>query len=125
MNVEGSETREVNSVADYRYPYECEDECSRIGDFCRLVHSLAQDINGLEEEVVRWRQALIKYLPPQEAEGLRSDIFTNLSGSYAADEAYQFYIGRLCGGHDPMENEEHINRMIRLRDGTDDTTITL
>lgn len=112
-------------MADYQYPYEYEDKCGRIIDFCRLVHSLVQDINDLEEEVVRWRQALIKYLPIQEAEGLRSDIFSNLSGSYAADEAYQFYIERLCGGHDPMENEEHINRMIRLRNGTDDTTITL
>lgn len=112
-------------MSDYRSSYECEDECSYITDFCHLVHSLVQDINGLEEEIVRWRQALIKYLPPQEAEGLHSDIFSNLAGDYATYEAYQFYIGRLCNGQDPMENDEHVNRMIRLRDGTDDTTITL
>jgi len=84
-----------------------------------------KDINDLEEKVVRWRQALIKYLSPQEAEGLRSDIFSNLTGNYADDEAYQLYIERLYGGQDPMENDDHINRMIRLCDGTDETTINL
>jgi hypothetical protein len=112
-------------MTDCRSSYECEDECSRITDFCRLVHSLVQEINGLEEEIIRWRQALIKYLPPQESEGLRSDIFSNLAGDYSADEAYQFYIGWLCNGQDPMGIDEHVDRMLRLRDGTDDTTITL
>jgi hypothetical protein len=112
-------------MTDYIFSYECEDECSRIADFCSLVHSLVLDINSLEEEIVRWRQALIKYLPNQEAEGLQSDIFSNLAGDFSADEAYLFYIERLCNGHDPMQNDEHVNRMIRLRDGTDDTTLVL
>jgi hypothetical protein len=28
-----------------------------------------------EEELIRWRQALIKYLPPEWADGLQQDIF--------------------------------------------------
>jgi len=112
-------------MSDCRSSCECEAECCRITDFRRLVHSLVQEINDLEEEIVRWRQVLIKYLPPQEAEGLRSDIFSNLAGDYAADEAYQFLIERMYNGQDPMENDEHVGRMIRLRDGVDDTTLTL
>lgn len=125
MNVMELGTRQVNFMNDSRCCYECEDECRRIIDFCLLVHSLVQDINSLEEEIVRWRQVLIKYLPSQEAEGLRSDIFSNLAGDYSDDKAYQYYITRLCEGHDPLENDEHVNRMLRLRDGTDDTTLAL
>jgi len=33
-----------------------------------------EDIISLEQELIRWRQALIKYLPTEWAEGLRQDI---------------------------------------------------
>ena len=94
-----------------------------VTDFCLLVHKLVTNINSLEEEVVRWRQALIKYLPSQYAEGLRADIFSNLSYSFSDNVAYIFYMNQVCHGKDPMEDEEHLLRMIRLRDGMDETSV--
>jgi hypothetical protein len=117
--------RAVNSMTNCKYSSEYENECPSITDFCILVHSLVQNINSLEEEVVRWRHALLKYLPINEAEELRCDIFSNLTGSIDFNEAYQLYVEKMCLGRDPMDDDEHINRMFRLRDGKDDTTITL
>lgn len=112
-------------MTNHKYSYECENECPCITDFCLLVHSLVQNINSLEEEVIRWRYALLKYLPAKEAEELRSDIFSNLTGSIVCNEAYQLYVEKMCDGRDPMDDEEHFNRMLRLRDGKDATTIPL
>lgn len=108
-----------------RNSYECESECQSITDFCLLVHPLGQNINSLEEEVVRWRHELLKYLPSKEAEELRSDIFSNLTGSIAFNEDYKLYVEKMCLGRDPIDDDEHINRMLRLRYGKYDTTITL
>ncbi|WP_069874300.1 hypothetical protein [Fusibacter sp. 3D3] len=104
-------------IEDIEYHRDCKLKRSEI--------SLIQNINSLEEEVVRWRYALIQYLPTKEADELRSDIFSNLTGGIDCDEAYQFYVEKMCGGHNPMDDEEHFNKTLRLRDGRDDTTITL
>lgn len=99
------------------------DDCTYVEDFCLLVHSLVKDIAHLEEETVRWRQALIKYLPKQWADGLKSDIFDNLAGRHGGDPAYEIYLRQMGLRQDPLETREHTEKMCRLRDGIDETTV--
>ena len=109
--------------ADGIYGDEDCDDCAYVDDLCRLVHSLVRDIIHLEEEVVRWRQALVKYLPKQWAQGLQSDIFDNLAARHGGDPAYEAYLRHLGLKQDPMETQEHTEKMCRLRDGIDETTV--
>lgn len=40
---------------------DCFYSCRTVHDFMRLTDEMVHTIIGLEEELVRWRQALIKY----------------------------------------------------------------
>jgi len=102
---------------------ECLYSCRTVYDFMRLTDEMVSAIIDLEEELVRWRQALIKYLPPRWAEGLRQDIFNNISRDFEGDPAYDIYVNYLLGGNDPQHNPEHTERMERLADGIDETSI--
>ena len=105
------------------YEEDCFYSCPSVDDFLRLTDEMVETIINLEEELVRWRQALIKYLPERWAEGLRSDIFNNLSRDFEGDPAYDLYV-KLKRGTDPQQDRERIRRLYRLADGTDDTSIT-
>ena len=50
-------------------PGDCFYGCKTVHDFMRLTDEMVHTIIGLEEELVRWRQALIKYLPPEWEKG--------------------------------------------------------
>ena len=104
------------------YPEDCTDSCKIIDDFLSLTDDMIEDIISLEEELVRWRQVLIKYLPKELAEGLRQDIFDNMARGYAGDPAYDLYVQ--VRGSDPQQSWEHAEYMQRLADGTDETSIT-
>ena len=104
------------------YPEPCECNCKTVDDFCRLTDEMIETIIDLEDELVRWRQALIKYLPERWAEGLRMDIFCNLSRDFEGDPAYDFYVNQRQG-NDPQRNKERTDRLYRLAKGTDETTI--
>ena len=104
------------------YEENCIYSCSTIDDFLDLTDEMIETIISLEEELVRWRQALIKYLPQEWAEGLRQDIFNNLSRDYDGEPAYDLYV-ELRKGFDPQREDERIRRLYRLADGIDDTTI--
>ena len=104
------------------YEENCIYSCTTIDDFLDLTDEMIETIISLEEELVRWRQALIKYLPQEWAEGLRQDIFNNLSRDYEGEPAYDLYV-KLRRGFDPQHEEEHRCRLYRLADGIDDTTI--
>ena len=106
---------------DYEEP--CVYNCPTVDDFLSLTDELIETILGLEEELVRWRQALIKYLPKEWAEGLRQDIFNNLSRDFEGDPAYDLYVN-LHQGMDPQQSEERRARLYRLAEGIDDTSIT-
>ena len=106
---------------DYEEP--CTYDCPTVDDFCHLTDELIETILGLEEELVRWRQALIKYLPKEWAEGLRQDIFNNLSRDFEGDPAYDLYVN-MNQGMDPQQSEERRARLYRLAEGIDDTSIT-
>ncbi len=104
------------------YVEDCKYSCATISDFFKLTDDMINDIISLEEELVRWRQVLIKYLPKKWAEGLRQDILSNMSRSYDGDPAYDLYVQ--ARGFDPQQSWEHAEYMQRLADGTDETSIT-
>lgn len=112
---------ENNEFCNYEEP--CEYNCPTVDDFLNLTDEMIETILDLEEELVRWRQALIKYLPEKWAEGLRQDIFNNLSRDFEGEPAYDLYV-RLKRGTDPQQSEERRARLYRLADGIDDTSIT-
>lgn len=105
------------------YLEDCRDSCASIHEFLRLTDEMVETIIDLEDELVRWRQALIKYLPPGWAQGLQSDILNNLSRDFAGDPAYDFYVST-WRGLDPQQDEERSYRLFRLTRGIDETSIT-
>lgn len=107
----------------YDYGEDCSYSCPTVDDFLCLTDEMIGTIIDLEDELVRWRQALIKYLPKDWAEGLRSDIFNNLSRGFEGDPAYDLYV-KLKRGIDPQQDRKRTDRLYRLADGTDDTSIT-
>lgn len=103
---------------------ECIRDCDTVRDFLKLTDEMVKTILELDEELVRWRQALIKHLPPEWAEGLQQDIFNNISRDFEGDPAYDLYVRQVCGGVDPQQEDSRIARMYRLAKGTDETSIT-
>lgn len=115
----------INPEEDaYSILNDCE-QCNELSDCYILIDSLVQDILTLEEEMVRWRQALLKYLSPLDAQNLLSDIFDNLARRNIDSEAYQKYIKLAGYKEDPMESAKHTELLWRLRNGTDETSISL
>ena len=49
---------------------ECIGDCDTICNFLKLTDEMVKTILELDEELLRWRQAPIKYLPPEWTEGL-------------------------------------------------------
>ena len=92
-----------------------------VRDFLQLTNIMMQDILTLNEELVRWRRALLKYLPKEQAECVRYDIFDNTARSYAGNPAYDLYVRE--HGSDPQQSKEHSELMMRLANGTDETSI--
>lgn len=105
-------------------PEGCSYDCKTVYDFMRLTDEMVHIIIDLEEELVRWRQVLLKYLPPEWTEGLRSDILNNLSRDFEGDPAYDLYVSMVCNGTDSQQEKERLARMRRLVNGTDETSIT-
>ncbi len=100
-------------------------QCSDINDFLKLTDAMVYEINELRAEVVRWRQALIKHLPPDQADGLAQDIFDSIYVNVYEDfDAYNYFVKRCCNGTDPFDNPKRAAFMTRLRKGTDKTSIT-
>lgn len=103
---------------------ECIRDCDTVDSFLKLTDEMVKTILDLEEELVRWRQALIKYLPPELAEGLQQDIFNNISRDFEGEPAYDLYVRLVCEGQDPQQEDSRLARMHRLAKGTDGTSIT-
>ncbi len=118
-----TDNKVLNVQVQQEQEYGCFDSCSTIYDFMKLTDEMTSTIINLEEELVRWRQALIKYLPERWAKGLQEDILCNLSRDFDGDPAYDIYVNWMKGGHDPQQDEERIKRLYRIAHGTDETTI--
>lgn len=113
-------TQEQIEVLNY------EEESQRMRfEFYTLIASMIEDILLLEEDLVRWRKALIPHLTELNAEGLQSDILDGLAKNYEGIPAYDMFMQEYCNNKNPMENEEHCDRMIRLRKGIDETSVFL
>ena len=95
-----------------------------VDSFLKLTDEMVRTIIDLDEELVRWRQVLIKYLPSEQAEGLQQDIFNNISRDFEGEPAYDLYVRLVCGGQDPQQEDSRIARLHRLAKGTDETSIT-
>jgi hypothetical protein len=118
-------TCENEDELDYSVMDCCPEFCQDLVESYLLVDSLVQDILSLEEEMVRWRQALLRHLSPIDAQNLKSDIYDNLARRYYDNECYQDYIKRMHDGKDPMESEEHSLMLQRLKEGMDETSVVL
>ena len=104
--------------------YETESQRMRF-EFYTLIGSMVEDILLLEEDLVRWRKALIPHLAKQNAEGLQSDILDGMTRNYEGIPAYDMFMQEYCNNKNPMENKEHCDRMTRLRRGIDETSVFL
>ena len=103
---------------------ECISDCDTVCSFLKLTDEMVKTILELDEELIRWRQALIKYLPPEWADGLQQDIFNNTPRDFEGDPAYDLYVRLVCGGQDPQQVASRTDRLHRLARGTDETSIT-
>lgn len=103
---------------------ECIHDCSTVYEFLKLTDEMVKTIIELDEELVRWRQVLIKYLPPEWADGMKQDIFNNTSRDFEGEPAYDLYVKLVCNGVDPQQEDSRIKRIHRLAKGTDETSIT-
>ncbi|MBQ1406621.1 MAG: potassium channel protein [Eubacterium sp.] len=117
----------TNEVFNEHDNYNCYDDTTPeyylLYDYIRLVRALIEEINDTRDDVLRWRQAIIKYLPERWAEGLRCDMLSNLCRNFEDFDAYKHYMNSYCGGVDPLDNEGVCQRVHRLITGTDETSI--
>lgn len=119
-----NETYELTQDEIEAIDYETESRRMRF-EFYTLIGSMVEDILLLEEDLVRWRKALIPHLTKQNAEGLQSDILDGMARNYEGIPAYDMFMQEYCNNKNPMENKEHCDRMTRLRRGIDETSVFL
>jgi len=86
-------------------------------DFYSLVDCLIKDIQHLESKVVYLRYSLSMFLPEYDGEMLKCEIFSDLSGSYSDQSAYQRYVSDYCHGQDPMDTAEYCAHLMRVSCG--------
>jgi hypothetical protein len=112
-------------MADHEACYACCGNCCAdcVVDFYGLTDALIKDIQHLEAKVVFLRYSLSKHLPAYDGEMLRCDIFSDLSGCYWDNCAYRQYMEKVYDGHDPMDNQKHVNFMIKLSRGKDSVAL--
>jgi len=70
-----------------------------------LIEHFIFDIQHLSSEVVRLRYMLSRHLPKEEGDTVRTEIFSDLYGSYYDYPAYKKYISTCCNDIDPMNSE--------------------
>jgi len=98
--------------------------CYSLHEYKLLTLEMIEEIKFLRAEVIRWRQVLMKYLSPDWADGLRQDIFDNIFPYFEDYDAYQWFVKECCNGIDPFDNPEQSALLNRLKDGTDETSIS-
>jgi len=96
--------------------------CDLLYEFCWLVDNLVKDIQHLESETVRTRYELSQYLNHPYDESLRSDILSNLAGSYSDNSAYQAYIRLLYHNQDPLDSDEWVEHIWNIAHGIGEVT---
>ena len=102
-------------MVDYGIDCDYCDKCEM--DFCQLIDLLITDIQHLESKVVRLRYLLSGFLSEHDGKMLMCEIFSDLSGRYYAQPAYKQYVAKYCDGHDPMDNTNFVEQMMKLSHG--------
>ena len=98
----------------FDYDIDCE-KCEN--DFFQLIDFFIKDIHRLELKVIRLRYLLSGFLPEHEGNMLRIEIFSNLSGRYYDNPAYEQYMERWYSGSDPMDCAEMVELMKKVSKG--------
>ena len=111
--------------SDAQTSYEWCMECHELLSCYSLIDTLVRDILVLEEEMVNWRHALIRHLDPLNARDLQSDIFDHLAQRHGDNDAYQAYLNAFGIEEDPMESDEHVQKLWRLAHGTDEDSVNM
>jgi len=88
-----------------------------------LIEHLIFDIQHLSSEVVRLRYMLSRYLPKEEGDTIRSEIFSDLHGSYYDYPAYKTYIANCCNDIDPVNSEAFVKHMQKISKGKKSSAI--
>jgi len=86
-------------------------------EYFQLIEALISNIKHLESKTVYLRFTLSNYMPLHRAELLRSDIFSDLSGSHIDLPAFQRYISACCNGIDPLDDKKHCKLLKKLSMG--------
>ncbi len=94
-------------------------ETQVICQLLEIIDVLARDIMESDLEIVKWRHALLKYLPSDYAQFLEADMLDQLNaGCYWRYKGYRLYVGLLYNGKDPQESSSYHRRLYRMRNGT-------
>jgi hypothetical protein len=94
------------------------DSCTKCEwNFYRLIEALISDIHHLESKAIYLRHLLSSYLPENDREMLRYEIFSDLTGSLLHHSAYQRYVSEYCAGIDPLDNMERFDFLKKVSQG--------
>jgi len=92
-------------------------------DSFNLIEHLVFDIQHLSSEVVRLRYMLSQYLPKEEGDTIKSEIFSDLHGSYYDYPAFKKYILICCNDIDPMNSKAFETHMKKISMGKKSSAI--
>lgn len=98
--------------------------CQDLYECYKLISSLIRDIIILEEEMVKWRYALVPHLDPLTARDLQCDIFDCLSENHDGEKAFEAYL-KYFGIENPIQSKEHVRKLWRLAHGEDEDSVFL
>ena len=94
--------------------FDC-DRCET--DFHSLIERCVRDIQFLQSKVVFLRYSLCQHLENHEGDMLKSEIFSDLAGTYYDLPAYQRFVFNDCCGIDPMECNSYLELLSKLSIG--------
>jgi hypothetical protein len=75
---------------------------------------MVDDIKQLELEIIRLRLKLSQYLPENDGNLLKGEIYSDLAGRYEWQEAYTRYVNLYCDRNAPLDNELYSKQMEQM-----------
>jgi hypothetical protein len=96
------------------------DRCELIQEFCLLVDEMIRDIKHLQAEVIRTRYTLSEQPTYPHADGLKSDILSDLGGVYEEYPAFQEYMRIMYDGGNPLAFNDFVQALIDIARGRDE-----
>jgi hypothetical protein len=87
--------------------------------FYQIIDLLIKDIQKLELKVVRLRYLLSGFFQEHDGKMLKCELFSDLSGGYYEQPAYEKYISNYCDGQDPMDSADFVKHLMKVSRGED------